>query len=174
MKIFIIIYLIVLAACTGIPKGLQPVTGFDARRYTGKWYEIARLDNRFERGLDQITAEYYLSEDGGLHVVNSGRNTETGRREYAYGKAYFTGNYSTGSLKVSFFGPFYGGYHIIELDKAGYNYAMISGSGGRQYLWILARSPKLDTAVLNHLTAKAKTLGFDTSKLIFPAQPLQD
>ncbi len=171
MKNLMLIVFATLAACAGVPEGLQPVAGFDAKRYTGKWYEIARLDNRFERGLDQITAEYNLSEDGGLHVVNSGRNTATNRREYAYGKACFTGSPNTGSLKVSFFGPFYGGYHIIELDKADYHYAMISGSGGRDYLWILARSPNLNGTVLNFLTAKAKTLGFDTSKLIYPAQP---
>lgn len=173
MKTLILILSLLMAACARIPEGLHPVAGFNAGRYTGKWYEIARLPNRFEQGLNQISAEYYLNGDGGLSVVNSGKNAKTGKREYAYGKAYFTGSPDIGSLEVSFFGPFYGGYHIIELDNANYNFVMISGSD-RDYLWIMARSPKLDETVLNALIAKAKTLGFDTEKLIFPEQSVTD
>lgn len=169
MKTLIPFFVIFLTACSGIPKGLEPVSGFDARRYTGKWYEIARLENVFEDGLDQITAEYALNADGGLNVTNSGRNTGTGRREYAYGKAYFNISPDIGSLKVSFFGPFYGGYHIIELDKDSYGYAMIAGAD-RSYFWILARTPQLDEEVLKKLITRADQLGFATEALIYPAQ----
>lgn len=168
MKTLILIFSLFLSACAGIPEGIQPVTGFDAKRYVGKWYEIARLDNRFEDGLDQITAEYSFNNDGGLDVTNSGHNIESGKRKYAHGKAYFKETPDIGSLKVSFFGPFYGGYHIIELDKEAYGYSMIAGSD-RDFLWILAREPKLDDAVLQRLIGKAKQLGFKTEALIFPA-----
>lgn len=169
MKLFIVIVSLLLTSCANIPEGLQPVTGFDVTRYTGKWYEIARLDNWFERGLDKITAEYHLRNDGGLNVTNSGFNVKDGKREYAYGKAYFIGKPDVGSLKVSFFGPFYGGYHIIDLDKENYSYSLIAGSG-RDYLWILARQPELDEATLSRLKAKAESLGFETAKLVYPKQ----
>jgi apolipoprotein D and lipocalin family protein len=167
MKILIVIVCLINAACVAIPEGLHPVTGFEVRRYTGKWYEIARLDNWFEQGLDKITAEYYLSNDEGVSVTNSGFNVKEGKREYAYGRAYFTGKPDVGSLKVSFFGPFYGGYHIIELDKENYNYALIAGSS-LDYLWILARQPKLNRDIVQKLKAKAESLGFDTAKLVYP------
>jgi apolipoprotein D and lipocalin family protein len=158
-----------LSACTTIPEGISPINGFDINRYVGKWYEIARLDNRFERGLNQITAEYSLRDDGGVNVTNSGVNSKSGNREYAKGKAYFIDKPDVGSLKVSFFGPFYGGYHIIDLDKESYRYVMIAGSD-RDYLWILAREPKMDNAVLQNLIGKAKRLGFNTEQLIYPEQ----
>lgn len=169
MKFLILLIFSLLAACAGIPYGIKPITHFDVTRYVGKWYEIARLDNRFERGLKQITAEYSLRDNGGLRVINSGVNIESGQREYAEGKAYFIDSPDVGSLKVSFFGPFYGGYHIIELDRENYGYVMIAGSG-RDYLWVLSRKPKLDETVLKSLTAKAKSLGFQTDRLIFPEQ----
>lgn len=169
MKLLILSIFSLFTACAGIPEGIEPVNNFDVNRYVGKWYEIARLDNRFERGLDQITAEYHLRDDGGLTVINSGYNIESGKQEFAEGKAYFTGSSDVASLKVSFFGPFYGGYHIIELDKDNYRYVMIAGSD-RDYLWILSRTPKLDEAVLKNLIAKAKSLGFLTDTLIFPRQ----
>ncbi len=167
MKKIIFLIFFFLSSCTGIPKGINPVTDFDVNRYVGKWYEIARLDNRFERGLDQITAEYSLRSDGGINVTNSGVNIETGKREFAEGKAYFIDKPNVGSLKVSFFGPFYGGYHIIELDKENYNYALIAGSDS-DYLWILARKPELEDAVLQRLIGKAKQLGFSAEQLIYP------
>jgi apolipoprotein D and lipocalin family protein len=169
MKLLILLIFSLLTACAGIPYGIKPITNFDVTRYVGKWYETARLDNRFERGLKQITAEYSLRDDGGLRVINSGVNIESDKREYAEGKAYFIDNPNVGSLKVSFFGPFYGGYHIIELDRENYGYVMIAGSD-RDYLWILSRKPKLDETVLKSLTAKAKSLGFQTDQLIFPEQ----
>lgn len=170
MKAIFLVIVLILTACTGIPEGIKPVEQFDVSRYLGKWYEIARLDHRFERGLTAINAEYSLRADGGLKVLNSGYNIKTGERDQAEGKAYFLGKPDIGSLKVSFFGPFYGGYHIIELDKLDYQYAMITGPD-RDYLWILARTPTLDKAILQRLIARAKSLGFAVDKLIFTEQP---
>ena len=155
-----------LTACTGIPENVSSVTGFDANRYLGTWYEIARLDHSFERGLQQVTAEYSLREDGGLRVINQGFNTDSKRWERAEGKAYFIESDDVGRLKVSFFGPFYGAYNIIELDKKDYRYALVCGPD-KSYLWILAREPVLDKSTIDHLLAIASTYGFDTSRLIF-------
>jgi apolipoprotein D and lipocalin family protein len=158
-----------LASCAGAPAGVEPVSGFELQRYLGTWYEIARLDHRFERGLERITATYELREDGGLKVMNSGYAVDGGERREAIGKAYFTGAPDVGQLKVSFFGPFYGGYNIISLDRQDYSWAMVCGPS-TSYLWILAREPQLPPEVLERLVATARDLGFDTSQLIFTPQ----
>ena len=155
-----------LSACAGLPEGIKPVSGFELPRYLGKWYEIARLDHSFERGLSKISAEYSMREDGGVRVLNRGFNVKEKVWDEAEGKAYFVADANTGALKVSFFGPFYGGYNIIELDKDGYQYALVAGPN-LSYLWILARTPDLDAAIVDSLLAKAETLGFATDKLIF-------
>lgn len=157
-----------LSGCVGIPDGITPVTGFQADRYLGKWYEVARLDHSFERGLEQVTAEYSLREDGDIRVINRGYNTAKQKQEEAEGRAKFVGAQDVGQLKVSFFGPFYGGYNIVELDP-NYQYALIAGND-REYLWILSRTPQLDAAVQQRLVDKAKSLGFATDKLIFVKQ----
>ena len=158
--------LMLISGCTGIPSGIEAVTGFDLNRYLGTWYEIARLDHRFERGLTDIHAEYSRRPDGGVKVVNSGYNRETGQRESAEGKAYFVESPDIGRLRVSFFGPFYGGYNIIALDKINYRYVMITGPN-RDYLWVLSRTPTLDQPTLQRLLDQAKGLGFATEALIF-------
>ena len=146
------------AGCTGVPEGVETVRGFELDRYLGTWYEIARLDHPFERGLSNITANYTLRDGGGVKVVNRGYNVEKQEWDEAEGKAYFVDDEDVGRLKVSFFGPFYGGYNIIELDKEGYE--------DRSYLWILSRSPDLDDAVLDRLIADARELGFPIGELI--------
>lgn len=158
--------MLLLLGCTTIPDGLQPVTGFELERYLGKWYEIARLDHSFERNLSKVTAQYSLRQDGGVEVVNQGFNQKSGKWEMVTGKAYFIGKESVGSLKVSFFGPFYGGYHIIALDQQDYRYAMVTGPS-RSYLWILSRDMTLDNVILLELVGKAKQWGFETDKLIY-------
>lgn len=158
-----------LTACTGMPAGVRPVTGFELNRYLGTWYEIARLDHSFERGLTQVTAEYSLREDGGVTVINSGFDAEARQRQTAEGKAYFLEGPDIGRLKVSFFGPFYGAYNIIALDKAAYGYVMIAGPS-TEYLWILSRAPTLDSTVLQALVRQARSLGFPTDDLIY-SQP---
>ena len=164
-----LILALLLLGCTGIPEGVTAIKDFEINRYQGKWYEIARLDHRFERGLNRITAEYRLRDDGGIDVINRGYNEEIGEWEQAQGRAYFIDTPDIGRLKVSFFGPFYGGYNIIELDKQNYAYALVAGPD-RSYLWILSRTPVLDRAPLDELIHKAKTLGFATNELIYPKQ----
>lgn len=166
MRHALIALLLLLSACTGIPDGITPVTGFELHRYLGTWYEIARLDHSFERGLQDVRTEYSLREDGGVKVINSGYDAAEGRRREAEGKAYFVDQPDVGRLKVSFFGPFYGAYNIIALDKTGYRYVMIAGPN-RDYLWILARTPALDEPTMQQLLSEAKALGFATEKLIF-------
>lgn len=156
-----------LGGCATAPKGLVPVTGFELPRYLGTWHEIARLDHSFERGLTNVTAVYSMREDGGVKVVNRGYKTATGEWKEAAGRAYFTGAQSVGQLKVSFFRPFYGGYNIVELDRDGYNYALVAGPSTK-YLWILARTPELAPAIVKRLAARARELGYNTDDLIFP------
>jgi len=166
MKMIVLSLLLVLGGCTvAPPSGVTPITDFELNRYLGKWYEIARLDHSFERGLSKVSATYSPREDGGVKVVNRGYDDRAGVWKEAEGRAYFTGEPTVGSLKVSFFGPFYGGYHIIALDKENYSWAMISGPN-RDYLWILARARELPPAVLEDLLQQARALGFATDQLI--------
>ncbi|MGC3875191.1 lipocalin family protein [Halomonas sp. GXIMD04776] len=152
------------AGCTGIPEGTQAVRNFDLKPYMGRWYEIARLDHSFERGLDCVTAEYSRRDDGGVKVINRGVNLEKGEPDIAEGKAYFIEDENVGRFKVSFFGPFYGGYNILELD-ANYQHALIVGPN-RDYLWILSRTPSLEEDVYQRLVERARILDFATNELI--------
>jgi apolipoprotein D and lipocalin family protein len=171
MKRHLVLFLLIVltAGCTGIPEGVSPVEGFDKSRYLGKWYEIARLDHSFERGLEQVTARYSERSDGGVDVLNKGFNTEKGEWEDAQGKAYFVGEETTGHLKVSFFGPFYASYVIAYLDKENYQYALVTGPD-TEYLWILSRTPELPKDITQKLVARAEALGFNTSDLIYVKQ----
>ncbi len=164
-----VLSLLLAMACVGIPKGVQPVTGFDAVRYQGTWYEIARLDHSFERGLTRVSATYSPRPDGGLKVVNRGWSPQKQAWKEATGKAFFVRTPGEGYLKVSFFGPFYGAYVILDLDRDGYQYALVAGPD-RSYLWLLSRTPKMDPAKQRELIDKAKSLGFDTGKLVFVEQ----
>ena len=128
MKKLLLSLVLLLSSCAvAPPAGVTPITGFDVNRYLGLWYEIARLDHSFERGLSQVSAHYSQRDDGGLKVLNRGYNDRAGVWKEVEGRAYLTGEPTIGSLKVSFFGPFYGGYHLIALDQEKYSYAMISG-----------------------------------------------
>jgi apolipoprotein D and lipocalin family protein len=158
--------LLTLAGCTGIPDGVRPVSGFQLDRYLGTWHEIARLDHSFERGLTDVTATYSRRPDGGVDVLNRGFAAAKGEWKEARGRAYFLDSPEVGSLKVSFFGPFYGGYHVFALDPD-YRWALVAGYS-HGYLWILARERELPPAVLEDLLAKARTAGFATEALIFP------
>jgi apolipoprotein D and lipocalin family protein len=164
---------LIFVGCTGVPAGLRPVTDFEPERYFGKWYEIARLDHRFERNLSNVSALYYKKDDNAIGVINRGYDEKSAKWEEVEGTASFTQDASIGSLKVSFFGPFYGGYHIIVLDRKSYGYAMVAGPR-RSYLWILSRQKKLDQEVLAELVAKAEQWGFDTEKLIYVDQNRPD
>jgi apolipoprotein D and lipocalin family protein len=148
---------------------VRPVNNFKVEKYLGKWYEIARLDHSFERGLTRVTAEYSLRDDGGLKVLNRGYSASENKWQEAEGKAYFVGDPNQAYLKVSFFEPIYGSYIVFELDHDNYQYALVSGPD-KSYLWLLAREPKIKDEIKKTLIAKAASLGFDTSQLIFVDQ----
>ncbi len=172
MKYIILFCTLWLSGCTGIPENVTAVQGFELNRYLGTWYEIARLDHRFERGLDNVSATYTLRDDGGIDVLNKGRNSESGIWEQAQGRAYFIDNSDVGRLKVSFFGPFYSSYNIIALDKQHYAFAMVTGPD-RSYLWILARQPEMPDATLKELVEQAGSLNYDTDLLIYVRQDME-
>ncbi len=161
-----VVLVLMLWGCTGTPENIKPVTNFELDRYLGKWYEIARLDHSFEKGLTRVTAEYALNNDDGVTVINRGYKASEGEWETAEGKAYFVQSPDIGHLKVSFFGPFYASYVIMALDKENYQYAMVTGPD-RDYLWILARTPTLDEETLNALLTQAEQAGYAVDELIF-------
>jgi len=168
MRKILILLVLFLTGCVGIPENVRPVDDFRLEKYLGKWYEIARLDHSFERGLNRVTAEYSLRDDGGVRVLNRGYSEKEKTWKGAEGKAYFVERPDQGYLKVSFFGPFYGSYIVFELDHQNYQYSLVSGPN-KSYFWILARSPGIREDLRNILIQKAATLGFDTRKLIFVA-----
>lgn len=154
-----------MTACVSVPSGVTPVQHFDAKRYLGQWYEIARLDHRFERNLERVTADYSVRSDGQIRVINRGFNTKTQQWSAIEGRAKWVSSPSVGQLKVSFFGPFYAGYNIVEIDPD-YQYALVVGNNFK-YLWILSRTPNLAPAIKTRLVAKARALGFATERLIW-------
>ena len=166
MKQLFIVLLVFLTGCVGIPDNVKPVDNFKLENYLGKWYEIARLDHSFERGLTRVTADYSLRGDGGLRVLNRGYSAKDNKWEEVEGKAYFVSRSDQGYLKVSFFGPFYGSYIVFDLDHQNYQYSLVCGPD-KSYFWILAREPKIGEGAIDTLVARAKGLGFDTSKLIY-------
>ncbi len=162
----LLLTLLLLGSCVSLPANIRPVDGFEVDRYLGRWYEIARLDHSFERGLSHVTADYSLRDDGGVRVVNRGYDQKRGLWKEAEGRAYFVEKQDQGFLKVSFFGPFYGAYAVCDLDRQSYRYALVCGPS-TSYLWILARSPQLDGDTVRLLVERARALGYDTNALIF-------
>lgn len=160
---------LLFTGCVGMPDRVEPVHDFKVQNYLGRWYEIARLEHSFERGLTRVSADYSLREDGGLKVVNRGYSEKEKRWKEATGKAYFVKASDQGYLKVSFFGPFYGAYVIFDLDHDSYQYSLVCGPD-TSYLWILSRTPKMEPAIKERLVAKAAALGFDTTRLIYVSQ----
>ncbi|WP_264877230.1 lipocalin family protein [Vibrio agarivorans] len=155
-----------LFGCTGKPQSVEPVTPFNLDRYLGTWYEIARLDHSFERGLNQITATYSLNEEGSVKVLNRGWNEEKGEWSEAIGKAKFVDGNNLGHLKVSFFGPFYGSYIVFHLEPD-YSTALISGPN-LDYFWILSRSSSIPQEKMEQYRQIAQQAGVDTNQLIYP------
>ena len=166
---FIIVITLLIAGCTGLPVGVQPVDNFSLNQYLGKWYEIARLDHSFERGLNNVTAEYSLRPDGGVKVINRGFSSKGKQWKSAEGKAYFVADKDKGYLKVSFFGPFYGSYVVFGLDKDAYQYAFVAGYN-TSYLWLLSRTPAVSNEVMEKFINTSKALGFNTDELILVSQ----
>ena len=165
MRYFFILCSLLLTSCLSVPEGVVPVNNFELDRYLGRWYEVARLDHSFERDLEAVTAEYVTRDDGGIKVINSGRNIDSGEIQQAEGRAYFVEDPSKGHLKVSFFGPFFGSYVIFELDQDNYQYAFIAGNT-TDYLWLLSRSPKVSKELLEQFKDSASNLGFNLEDLI--------
>lgn len=157
-----------LTGCVGVPEGITPVNNFDINRYAGKWYEVARLDHSFERGLEQVSAEYSMRSDGGVKVINRGFDLDSNEWNEAEGKAYFVEGQDIGHLKVSFFGPFYGSYIVFELDEDE-QHAFVTSSD-RSYLWFLSRTKEIDDTLKQHFLETVTALGFDAKSIIFVNQ----
>lgn len=161
----------VVALCSKkktIPKGVRAVDHFELERFLGTWYEIARLDYRYERNLNYVTAEYSLNEDGSVKVVNRGYDSKKGEWEEAEGKAKFVNSEDEGMLKVSFFGPFYSGYNVINIDPE-YKYALIAGED-KDYLWLLSREKTMPDDVRKDYLQQACRLGFEVHDLVWTEQ----
>lgn len=148
---------------------VDPVDGFDAGRYLGTWYEIARIDHRFEKGLSRVSAEYRRRPGGGITVVNRGFDARTGKWKRSTGKAFFVDGEDKGHLKVSFFGPFYGQYIVFDLDRENYRYALVGGKG-TSYFWLLSRTPTMDPALRDRLIARAVAQGFRRADILLVEQ----
>jgi apolipoprotein D and lipocalin family protein len=160
-----VVVMIGLSSCSTIPKGVVAVKPFYIERYLGKWYEIARLDFKYEKDLNNTTAEYSLNTNGTIKVDNKGYNIKKGEWKQAIGKAKFVGNDNTAMLKVSFFGPFYSGYNVIALESD-YRYALIAGAS-LKYLWILSRETSIPEEIKNKYLKIAKDFGYNTSDLLW-------
>jgi len=166
---FILLAILWVGGCrTAPPAGLKPVAGFRADAYLGSWYEIARIDHYFERGLTQCQAEYSLRPDGAIRVQNRGFDPVHGQWREAEGVARFRGDRQVGSLKVSFFGPFYGGYHVLAWETNAPSYAVVCSS--RDYLWLLARERTLPPLAIRSFLQQAAAWGFSTNRLLFTPQ----
>lgn len=146
------------------------ITQLNLQRYMGKWYEIARYDHRFERGLQGVTAEYSFREDGKIKVQNCGyKENLNGKKKCSTGKARLPKDGQSGKLEVAFFLSIYSDYNILELSED-YEWALI-GSSTDKYLWILSRTPHLAPEILSQILEKARLRGYDTNRLIYPIQP---
>lgn len=163
--LLLIVILTGFYSCASIPKGATAVTPFDKEKYLGKWYEIARLDFRFERDLNNTTADYSLNDNGTIRVDNQGYNTVKEERTQAIGKAKFVGDENTGMLKVSFFGPFYSGYNVIAIDE-NYKYVLVAGES-LKYLWILSRETTIPDDMKERYLKIAGDIGYVVSDLIW-------
>jgi len=155
-------------SCVSIPKGARAVSPFQKDQYLGKWYEIARMDFKFEKNLDHVTATYSLNSDGTIRVDNRGYNYLKKEWKASIGKAKFVKSSDTARLKVSFFGPFYSGYNVIAIDPE-YKYAMVAGNN-LDYLWLLSRENDIPTKIKTEYLKQAKSLGYDVSKLVWTKQ----
>ena len=154
-----------LYSCASIPKGAVAVRPFNQQKYLGKWYEIARLDFKYEKNLNNVTAVYSLKDDGKIRVENRGYDYTKNEWKESIGKAKFKGSPDVGRLKVSFFGPFYSAYNVLEVD-ANYQYALVAGKN-LKYLWILSRQTTIPDNIKTAYLQKAESLGYDTGDLVW-------
>lgn len=164
---FIVLSVNTITSCKSgtIPDHIKPIEPFDVNKYNGEWYEIARFDFKHEKDLSNVTANYSLNNDGSIKVVNKGFNYVKNKWEEANGKAKFTSSKNIGSLQVSFFGPFYAGYHIVMLEP-NYNSVLIFGDD-TDYIWILSRDKTINESTKEKYLAKAKEAGYDLNRLVW-------
>ncbi|SHL84915.1 lipocalin family protein [Chryseobacterium polytrichastri] len=161
-----ILGLIVFNSCsTGIPKGAKAVTHFNADKYLGKWYEIARFDYRFEKNMDNVTATYSQNPNGTIRVDNKGYDYIKKEWKESIGEARFIKDKTEARLKVSFFKPIWAGYNVIDIDE-NYQYALIAGSS-LKYIWILSRTKEIPESIKQRFLEKAKRIGYNTNELIW-------
>lgn len=158
---------VLLLSCSGGSIDRRTVTTLPREELLGHWYEIARFNHRFERGLSRVEAHYRLLDDGTIEVANSGYDEKRGERREMVGHAKFTDE--PGRLRVSFFWKFYSDYNILERDDKGS--WMLVGSFSPRYLWILSRTPNLSTEELSYILERARMRGYDTSRLIIENEP---
>jgi apolipoprotein D and lipocalin family protein len=163
--IFGVTLMSLLSSCRSIPKGAMAVKPFDITKYLGQWYEVARLDFRFERNLNNTTARYSFNPDGSINVLNRGFDYKTNKWKESIGKAKFVGDTTEAKLKVSFFGPFYAGYNVIAIDPD-YTYALIAGKN-KKYLWLLSRGKTMPENIKQNYLKKAESLGYNISDLVW-------
>ena len=148
-----------------VPDYVEPVKNFDAKDYEGKWYEIARFDFKYEKDMNQVTAQYTLQEDGSIEVINRGYDYIKNEWKEKKGKAKFNGPEDQGALKVSFFGPFYAGYNVVMMEPD-YQTALVFGEK-RDYIWFLSRKPTLSEETKQKFIDKAKEAGYDLNRLVW-------
>ncbi|MBQ0148954.1 MAG: lipocalin family protein [Flavobacteriaceae bacterium] len=151
-----------------VPNDINVVKNFDIKSYAGQWYEIARFDFKHEKDLKNVTATYTLNDDGSIKVVNKGYNYVKNEWEQSEGKAKFNGNESEAALKVSFFGPFYGGYNVVAMEPD-YENVLVFGEN-KDYIWILSRNKTIPQNVKDKFVAKAKEAGYDLNRLVWTEQ----
>lgn len=163
-KLFFFVPLL-LIGCIKVPEGVTVVERFELERYLGTWYEIARIENSFEKNFSSVTALYSVGEDGSVDVLNRGYDAQKGVWKESRGKAKFVEDPSKGALKVSFFGPFYSSYNIIGLDSERYEWAIVCGYK-KSLFWILGRQPEMEPELFKGLVEKAQSMGFDTGNLV--------
>jgi apolipoprotein D and lipocalin family protein len=166
VQAFILLFIIAgVYSCSTIPKGAEAVKPFYKEKYLGKWYEIARLDFKFEKNMNNTTAEYSLNDNGTIKVNNQGYNTKKEKWSQAIGKVKFVDKEDIAMLKVSFFGPFYAGYNVIAIDPE-YQYALVAGKN-TDYLWILSRQTTIPDDIKAKYLKIAQDIGFKTSDLVW-------
>lgn len=146
----------------------QPARSVEIQRYLGRWYELARYEQGFQKDCESVTADYSLRDDGKIRVINRCVKPD-GRQKAATGRAKIVDAATSAKLKVSFFGPFYGDYWVLDRAED-YSWAIVGEPSGR-YLWILSREATPGEARVNELIARAGALGYDTSMLRRTRQP---
>lgn len=169
MKFYLLPVLIILlfVSCSKKYENLETVEKVQIEKYLGSWYEIARYEHSFEKDCKNVKARYSINNNKKIKVINECVNINTNKKKEALGIAYTTDE-TNSKLRVSFFRPFYGDYWILMLGN-NYEYALI-GEPSREYLWILARTKKLDEKTKKEILIKLPSLGFDESKLIWTIQ----